>query len=247
MNTVGFKVNDVVMQFPESLIEIAGQPETWQRNGVGWSGAQVYYLPRLHAWLKCAPSGIRAEADAMRHLHSKATVPRLLHYLEADNCQYLLTSSLAGYPLYAAEMLAEPEAVIRILAGVLRELHALDVQACPLDQRLTVKWHTWSFTPEESAWLALDPPIEDLVVTHGDACLPNFHSDGEHYTGCLDLGDAGVADRWQDLTLSLWSLQYNLGTPAWGVPFLDAYGIAPDQRKIEYYLRLNKMTCCAVL
>jgi len=235
------------MQFPGSLLEIAGLPESWQQNEISGSGACVYYLPRLNAWLKYAPSGVLAEADALRYLQGKTTVPCLLHYLEADNYSYLLTQSLPGRPLCATEILADPEQLIYILAGALQELHALDVQACPLDQRLGVKLHTWPFTPEEYAWLAPDPPPEDLVVTHGDACLPNFLCECGRYTGCLDLGDAGVADRWQDLTLSLWSLQYNLGTVAWGQPFLNAYGIAPDERKIEYYLRLNKMPYCAVL
>ncbi|HEY3377067.1 MAG TPA: aminoglycoside 3'-phosphotransferase, partial [Armatimonadota bacterium] len=230
-----------------SLLNITGPPESWQLNEVGRSGARVYYLPRLDAWLKCASSGLQAEADALRYLQGNGQAPRLLQYLETTHGQYLLTSSLPGSPLCAAEILAKPEAVIRLLAGALRELHALAVQACPLDQRLTVKWRAWPFTPEETAWLAHDPPPEDLVVTHGDACLPNFHYDAAGYTGCLDLGDAGVADRWQDLALSLWSLQYNLGTIAWGLPFLAAYGIAPDARKIEYYLRLNRMDCLDVL
>lgn len=235
------------MQFPEALLEIADCPETWQLNELSGSDARVYFLPRLNAWLKCAPSGMRAEADALCYLHGKANAPELLYYLEADGRQFLLTHSLSGCPLCAAEILADPDGLIRILAGALRELHALDIQTCPLDQRLTVKLRNWSFTSAEYAWLAHTPPPEDLVVTHGDACLPNFLCANGRYTGCLDLGDAGVADRWQDLTLSLWSLQYNLGSPAWGRPFLDAYGIAPDERKIEYYLRLNKMTCFAVL
>ncbi len=228
------------MPYPESLLAIVGQPESWQPNNVGASGARVFYLPRLNAWLKCAPSGLRAEADALRFLQGKATVPRLLYYLETDDCRYLLTESLPGCPLCVAEMLADPGQLIRILAAALRELHALDVQTCPLDQRLAVKLHTWQFTPEEYAWLLHDPPPEDLVLTHGDACLPNFLCDSGHHTGCLDLGDAGVADRWQDLAISLWSLQYNLGSSAWDMPFLDAYGIAPDARKIEYYLRLYR-------
>ena len=240
-------MTDSVLQIPASLREIAGQPESWQLNQVGESGARVYYLPQLNAWLKCAPSGLRAEADALCYLQGCVTVPCLLQYLETDHGQYLLTQSLPGTPLCAAEILANPNELIRILAAALRELHALDVQSCPLDQRLPVKLRAWPFTPVEYTWLAQDPPPEDLVMTHGDACLPNFLCESGRYTGCLDLGDAGVADRWQDLALSLWSLHYNLGTTAWGLPFLDAYGIAPDNRKIEYYLRLNRMGTCHVI
>ena len=169
------------------------------------------------------------------------------HYLEENGLQYLMTTALPGCSLTDPAILARPQELIRVLALALHELHALDIHACPLDQRLSVKLRTWDFTPEERAWLLVDLPDEDLVFTHGDACLPNFFCADERYTGCLDLGDAGAADRWQDLSLGLWSLQYNLGSKEWGIPFLEAYGIEPDERKIEYYLRLNHMDCTDVI
>jgi aminoglycoside phosphotransferase len=240
-------MTDIVISLPESLLALTGAPDSWQRNSLGMSGAQVYYLSQRDAWLKYAPTGIRAEADVLRYLGGKVPAPCVRYYAEDHRYQYLVMSSLHGLPLCAAEALARPEHVVRILAEALRELHALDVRACPLDRRLAVTLPAGHYPDEEYAWLTHDPPLEELVVTHGDACLPNFLCANDAYTGCLDLSNAGVADRWQDLAYSLWSLQYNLGTPDWGLPFLDAYGIAPDRRRIAYYLRLNQIHGPAVL
>jgi kanamycin kinase len=53
-------------------------------------------------------------------------------------------------------------------------------------------------------------------------------------SGHVDLGDLGVADRWADLAIATWSLDWNYG-PGWQHVLLDAYGIAPDEKRISYY------------
>jgi aminoglycoside phosphotransferase len=53
------------------------------------------------------------------------------------------------------------------------------------------------------------PDVESF--THGDACLPNFLTDGERVTGIVDLGRGGVAHPAQDWTLALRSMRDNCG------------------------------------
>ncbi|EEQ96518.1 Aminoglycoside 3'-phosphotransferase [Brucella intermedia LMG 3301] len=88
--------------------------------------------------------------------------------------------------------------------------------------------------------LRLKPQSEDIVVTHGDACLPNFIADKDAFTGFIDCGRLGLADRHQDLALACWSIRYNLGEE-WVAPFLATYGgPAIEEAKISYYRLLDE-------
>ncbi|HVB44647.1 MAG TPA: phosphotransferase [Streptosporangiaceae bacterium] len=84
--------------------------------------------------------------------------------------------------------------------------------------------------------LAADiPPVDLLVVCHGDACAPNTLLTGDgRWSGHVDLDQLGVADRWADLAVATWSTEWNYG-PGWQDLLLDAYGIDPDPERISYY------------
>jgi len=75
-----------------------------------------------------------------------------------------------------------------------------------------------------------------MVLVHGDYCLPNvlFEGDRCHY---LDVGEAGVGDRYIDSVAGIWSLRYNYGKgnvenllKEYGLPILD-------RRKLTAYWR----------
>jgi len=83
--------------------------------------------------------------------------------------------------------------------------------------------------------LAAPPPVDELVVCHGDSCAPNtLITDDGCWSGHVDLGDLGIADRWADLAVATWSTTWNYG-PGWQTPLLNAYGIAPDADRTRYY------------
>ena len=59
-------------------------------------------------------------------------------------------------------------------------------------------------------------------------------ADSGRWSGHVDLGDLGVADRRADLAIATWSAGWNYG-PGWERLLLDAYGIKPDAERIRYY------------
>jgi kanamycin kinase len=89
--------------------------------------------------------------------------------------------------------------------------------------------------PGALALLSDPPPVDRLVVCHGDACSPNtlIGEDGS-CTGHTDFGSLGVADRWADLAVATWSTVWNFGEGFEHV-LLDAYGIGTDPDRTTYY------------
>jgi kanamycin kinase/aminoglycoside 3'-phosphotransferase-3 len=98
--------------------------------------------------------------------------------------------------------------------------------------------------------LASHLPEEDFVFSHGDYCLPNIFLDGENPVGFLDLGQAGIADRWQDIYWCVWSMHYNFceffgmaedAYARWQSLLFDELGIPYDAEKLRWYQTLEDL------
>ena len=199
---------------------------------------------------------LRAEADRMQWAATHLSVPRLVEYGREGDVEWLLTEALPGTDATDAQWTSDPGRLVDLLAGVLRGLHAAPVAECPFDFRLDASltharrrveaglvdpvrdFHEeFAFLSAPSALAHLEehrPPSEDLVVCHGDFCLPNVMVEDWSPTGVLDLGELGVADRWWDLAVATWSVTWNLG-PGFEERFLRAYGADRDEPRVQYY------------
>jgi len=150
----------------------------------------------------------------------------------------LHTAGLPGRSAVDPRWLARPRAAARAIGSGLRGLHdALPVGDCPFEWSVTSRLA--ELPARRRAGLEAPPPVDRLVVCHGDACAPNtLIGDDGACSGHVDLGALGVADRWADVAVAMLSLGWNYGPGRWERELLDAYGVADDPARIAYYRAL---------
>lgn len=180
-----------------------------------------------------------AEAVRLRWAQPHVTVPRVIARGSSDGAEWLVTAAIAGTSAIDPRWADSPAIAARAIGAGLRHLHdTLPVHVCPFDWSVSAR--TVGLTPAERAALGPTPPIDRLVVCHGDACAPNtlVGEDGR-FAGHVDLGSLGTADRWADLAVAAMSLDWNFDQPRPDVLF-EAYGVAPDEARLAFYRRVWK-------
>ncbi len=189
-------------------------------------------------------STMRDEAERMQWASAWIRVPRVLAQGEDDEHEWLVTEAIEADSAVASRWVAEPAAAVRAVGAGLRAMHdALPVADCPWDwgvpARLANAERRGIAVP---ARLREAPPIDRLVVCHGDACCPNTLIDEDgRCAGHVDLAALGTADRWADIAVAAMSTEWNYG-PGWEGALLDAYGVTPDEERMAYYRDLWNAT-----
>jgi kanamycin kinase len=181
----------------------------------------------------------RAEAERLTWARQWTPVPPVLEQGADTQGAWLVTSAVPGRSAVDARWVACPEIAAAGIGRGLRHLHnTLPVDACPFDWSVERRLRR----ARGKNPLGAPPPIDRLVVCHGDACAPNtlLHDDGT-FAAHVDLGSLGVADRWADLAVAAWSTEWNYGPGYDGIVYA-AYGVAPDPTRIAYYRALWDLT-----
>jgi aminoglycoside 3'-phosphotransferase-1 len=242
----------------------------WHRDTVGESGCAIWALgprERPSLFLKHAEGCFVADLDAeharLAWLAGRWPVPEIRGYERGNDEAWLLTGALSGQ---MAEALFEDDARDRValsesMGRFLRGLHDLGADDCPFDSGLVARLSAarrnidlglvdeddfdeeregWS---AEQVWRELDAllPIEsEPVVTHGDFSLGNVMVENGAVVGCLDVGRAGPADRYQDLAI-LWNCLRGHGEAVTAAMW-RGYGIAqPDHARLQVHLLLDEL------
>ena len=208
-------------------------------------------------FVKWAPAGsaldLSAEAARMTWAVTYTPVPKVLDLGADGEGSWLVTAALPGSNAVSKRWLAEPRTAVIAIGEGLRAMHdSLPVADCPFswtarDRIVAVnraaRVDTSHWDPEDLelgvegaiAQIQNIPPADKVVVCHGDACAPNTLIDEDgRWSGHVDLGDLGVADRWADLAVAILSIGWNYGS-GWEPVLLDAYGIKPDPERTRYY------------
>jgi len=243
---------------------------------LGMSGARVWRLdgtPTVyvktteHAHCHDDGTGLAAEAERLAWLASAGvTVPEVVEVGADDQFAWLVTTALNGRTAADPWPQTQRSAVIEVLADIVLALHAVPVGDCPFDRRLAVRVPEalkacadlddldeeragWSAAQLVDALVTTMPTSEDLVVCHGDLCLPNVLLDPETLAcaGLVDVGRAGAADRHSDIALMARSIGHEINDqfdPACAQRFLDRYaagsGVLISSEKLEFYRLLDE-------
>lgn len=250
---------------------VNGQP--FVLDNTGRSGSKVLIFEDTVLKIQPDTEESRTEYTMMNWLDGRLPVPKCLYYTVADGVNYLLMSKIGGKMACDDAYLNNPEWLIRALAQGLKRMWQVDASNCPvirdLQNRLAAAEASLLQRASSSAeaepqtfgngafpsphalldFLSCHRPSEDLVLSHGDFCLPNVFIDDNGVTGFIDLAGSGVSDRWQDIALCYRSLKYNLcGIYSrkiysdFNPDFLfEALEMEPDWEKLNFYILLDEL------
>ena len=239
----------------------------WQLQSEGASDALVFRLHAAHKqplFVKTEPLTSLAELPgeiARLHWLSVRNIPcpRVLAHARTEQRTWLLMSAMPGMNLESCVTLGG-ERVARIAADALCQLHALKIADCPFDHRFQRRLadararieaglvDAADFDAEHAGMqaqalyeelLRQQPTREYLVITHGDACLSNLMTHEGCFSGFIDCGRLGIADRYQDLALVARDLEENFGASSVGT-FFSAYGAHCDADRLTLYRLLDE-------
>jgi kanamycin kinase/aminoglycoside 3'-phosphotransferase-3 len=255
------------INWPQKIKEITKNMEI-KRIDVGNSVASVYqcisdtkiYYLKIDLKNDC----LKKEYQNICWLYNKAPVSKIIEWESDEYYDYLLTSKIDGIMLCDDYYKNNPIIAITALAKGLKLLQSIDIKNCEVINNIENKlklaknniqskkidmndWKKETKKLFNSPDLLFDylcdnkPETEELVFTHGDYCLPNIFGYGDEIKGFIDLGNAGVSDKWQDIAWCIWSLRYNLKTNEYDGLLLDKLQIKNDNKKFEYYILLSEL------
>jgi aminoglycoside phosphotransferase len=194
-------------------------------------------------------------------LAGKVPVPKVKFYNQSDEYEFLCMTELKGETLEYYLNKSDEKDIIRRHATSLKLLHSLSIDQNAVVQGLDKKLSRAKYNlenglvdvselqPENQSiepvvlfekLLAIKPLNDELVFTHGDYCFDNIIYDNDTLIGFIDLGNGGVADKYQDIALAVRNIQDNFGSELVNF-FYKEYGLEEiNKNKIEFYTLLDE-------
>ena len=260
------------INIPESIQKLIDTTE-YKTDSIGMSNSSFLLFDDKVLKIEVDWYESENEFQVMKWLKDKLPVPEVMCREKKDGKSYFLMSKIPGKMLCDDMYLTNLEELVDLLVKALQMLWQVDISACPSDAEIDRKLQMAKYNIEHDTvdldnvepetfgeggfenteslleWLIQNKPTEELVFSHGDFCLPNiFAKDGE-ISGFIDLGRAGVADKYQDIAICYRSLKHNMNGRYSGTKYenfnpdilFEKLGITPDWNKIRYYILLDEL------
>ncbi len=240
---------------------------------IGMSDSSVLIFDDMVLKIQPVSKSYENEHLMMNWLKNKISVPECICNVTENGKNYLLMSKIGGKMSCEDEYMSDPNLLISVLAEAMKKLWKVDISDCPVKNDLSTVLKEAEYRvesgfvdvsdaepdtfgkggfkdPEELLrWLYDNKPKENLVLSHGDFCLPNVFINGDKFSGFVDIGRMGVADKYQDIALCYRSLKHNFDGIYSGISyggyddkmFFNALEIEPDFDKIRYYILLDEL------
>lgn len=260
---------------PKSILQITGS-QKFTRDEVGKSESTVLMFPDYVLKIQKHTAETDNEVKIISWLKDSIPCPQILKHEIENDTSYTLESRIKGKMLCDEEYLNNKELLLDLVADGIKSLWKVDVTACPVTEvsPLTKRLEQARYNVEHNLvdlddaeedtfgpqgfkdpmdlllWLENNRPEEDIVLSHGDFCLPNVFAEGKQITGFIDLGKMGPADRWNDVAIAIRSLDHNAsgfytnGKKCFDfIPemLLERLGIKMDFHKNKYYKLLDEL------
>lgn len=260
------KVVKYMKEMPSNLV-ILTEGYSWEQVTIGQSEADTFLLkgPNHRQYLKIQPvhsrESLQDEKEKLAWLQDKLPVPEVIHYEKDEANEYLLIKELKGHDASSNRNKISESSIMRLMGIGLKQVHEVRIGDCPFDQTLDSKIKGAKNRVENGLvdeedfdrireglnaqqifveLIAKKPLKEALVFTHGDYCCPNIILNEGGIGGFIDMGRAGIADRYQDLALAIRSIESNYGKEQVST-FLEAYGLKNlDENKVYYYQLMDE-------
>lgn len=232
---------------------------------IGCSDSQVFKIEKEDNvyFLKVANLGLlTSEYNALKWLDGKLLVPKIVLYTVNNEIEFLITEKIPGEMVCSDNIINDYKKGLKVIVEAFNNIYDVDIKNCPFDVSLDYKLNLVKSNVDnglinydelsentKSKFKNLNEILdylfenrfeEELCFSHGDTSLPNIFCNNGKFSGFIDVGECGIADKWFDLAICQKSIKRNYGENAIS-EFYSELNIVPDNYKINYYLLMMEL------
>lgn len=266
---------DKILNIPEEIFEVI-KDEDYQLDDIGLSDSSVYLFSKCVLKIQNNSNEALNEVKMIKKLSNDIPLPKLYMHKIENNKSYTLMSRVEGKMLCDSFYLENEDLLLNLASEVITSLWSVDVSDLKSDVSLlqdrlkqarynvenglvdinnveptTFKNGSFKDPYDLLNWLENNMPPLDIVLSHGDLCLPNIIIKDNKVSGLIDIGKMGPADRYQDIAILLRSIDHNAKGKYNGYKhkyfdfnmelFINRLGIEFDWEKYRYYYLLDEL------